>query len=79
ARLHRAARQRLDRAADRLAALAARLDTLSPLNVLARGYSLTRTADGRLVRAATDVAPGDRIVTRLAAGEVVSRVITEER
>jgi exodeoxyribonuclease VII large subunit len=75
ARLHRAARQRLAHESDRLAALAARLDTLSPLNVLARGYSLTRTADGRLVRAAADVAPGDLVVTRLAFGEVESRVV----
>lgn len=75
ARLHRAARQRLTHESDRVAALAARLDTLSPLNVLARGYSLTRTADGRLVRAAADVVPGDRLVTRLADGEVESRVV----
>lgn len=75
ARLHRAARACLTREADRLAAVAARLDTLSPLNVLARGYSLTRTADGRVVRAAADVAPGDRLVTRVASGEIVSRVV----
>ncbi|MBX9628500.1 MAG: exodeoxyribonuclease VII large subunit [Gemmataceae bacterium] len=75
ARLHRAARQRLAHESDRVAALAARLDTLSPLNVLARGYSLTRTADGRLVRAATDVVPGDLVVTRLASGEVESQVV----
>lgn len=75
ARLHRAARSSLTREADRLAAVAARLDTLSPLNVLARGYSLTRTADGRVVRAAAEVAPGDRLVTRVASGEIVSRVV----
>ena len=44
--------------------LRARLETLSPLNVLARGYSLTHTADGRLVRDAADCDPGDVLVTR---------------
>lgn len=73
-RLHRAAKMRLALATERLAAAAGQLDTLSPLNVLGRGYSLTRTADGRLVRAPADVHPGDRIITRLVEGEITSRV-----
>jgi exodeoxyribonuclease VII large subunit len=73
-RLHRAANQWLIQATAKLAALAARLETLSPLNVLTRGYSLTHTADGKLVRDAGDVKPGDGLVTRVASGEIVSRV-----
>ncbi len=65
---------------EQLAALAARLETLSPLNVLTRGYSLTHTADGKLVRAADDVKPGDVLVTRVAGGAIVElRVETESR
>jgi exodeoxyribonuclease VII large subunit len=41
---------------------------------LERGYSLTLTADGRLVRRAGDVASGQEIVTRLADGSVRSTV-----
>jgi exodeoxyribonuclease VII large subunit len=74
ARLHRAASARLSRAAERLAAVAGQLDTLSPLNVLRRGYSLTHTVDGRLVRDPADVRPGDTLVTRVAGGEIVSKV-----
>jgi exodeoxyribonuclease VII large subunit len=78
-RLHRAARLRQSAASDRLAALAARLETLSPLNVLARGYSLTRTADdGSLVRDAAQVRPGDRLRTVLARGAVVCQVEATE-
>jgi exodeoxyribonuclease VII large subunit len=73
-RLGRAALQRVIQAGEKLTALAARLETLSPLNVLTRGYSLTHTADGKLVRAADDVKPGDELVTRVATGEIVSRV-----
>jgi exodeoxyribonuclease VII large subunit len=58
----------------RVAAMAAQLESLSPLAVLGRGYSLTLHEDGRLLRDAAEVRDGDRIVTRLAQGEVTSRV-----
>lgn len=57
-----------------LAALDARVRALDPQRALARGWSITTTADGRVVRSRHDVAPGDRLVTRLADGEVRSTV-----
>ena len=58
-----------------VASLAARLESLSPLSVLARGYSLThRTRDGLLLRSSADVSPGEQIATRLSAGKIISRV-----
>lgn len=75
ARLLRATKLNVERSRAKLAAAADQLEGLSPLNVLNRGYSLTRTADGEtLLRDAAAVRPGDRLVTRLAAGEIVSRV-----
>jgi exodeoxyribonuclease VII large subunit len=75
ARLHRAMKFRLDRAREKTTALAEQLESLSPLNVLKRGYSLTLTSDsGRVIRSTDAVQPGDRIVTRLTSGEIVSRV-----
>jgi exodeoxyribonuclease VII large subunit len=60
----------------RVARLAASLEALSPLAVLARGYSLTLLANGKtLVRTSDDVKTGDLIHTRLAAGEISSRVV----
>jgi len=60
----------------RAARLSASLEALSPLAVLARGYSLTFHADGQsLVRASHDVQPGDLIHTRLASGVIASRVV----
>jgi exodeoxyribonuclease VII large subunit len=57
--------------------LAASLEALSPLGVLARGYSLTLFADGKtLVRDSRDVKSGDLIHTRLASGQFTSRVDT---
>jgi len=60
--------------------LAARLDALSPLAVLGRGYSLTqRATDGRVIRDAAELAPGEPIRTRFARGSAVSRVEEIER
>lgn len=74
-RCHRAAHTRVERARARIEALAGRLETLSPLAVLGRGYSLTqRETDGRIVRDAAEVLVGQRIVTRLARGQITSRV-----
>lgn len=54
---------------------AARLDVLSPLNTLARGYSITtRMADGRVVRDAGQLTPGDRLRLNFHRGEAVSVV-----
>jgi exodeoxyribonuclease VII large subunit len=66
----------------RATSLAARLDALSPLGILGRGYSLTRLLPSRrLVRSASDVAPGDRLLITLAQGEITAeaREIGDER
>ena len=73
-RLHRAIARGLDDAQSRLAAVAGQFEALSPLAVLARGYSLTSRGDGSIVRAASDVLPGDEITTRLAEGTITSVV-----
>jgi exodeoxyribonuclease VII large subunit len=74
-RLERALRQRLLQARERLGGQAARLETLSPLNVLARGYSLTRReVDQAVVRSPEQVRPGDRVVTHVQNGRIISRV-----
>lgn len=74
-RLDRAAKLRLAALTARMEAVAGKLQSLSPLNVLARGYSLTRTeADRRVVREAGQVGAGDRVETLLASGRIVSRV-----
>jgi len=64
-----------ERAGARLAGLAGRLDALSPLAVLGRGYGLAfRESDGSILRAATQVAPGEGILVRLARGRLRATV-----
>ncbi|MCB9668685.1 MAG: exodeoxyribonuclease VII large subunit [Alphaproteobacteria bacterium] len=67
-RLERAVWRGLDQRRDRLAGLAGRLDSLSPLRVLQRGYAVARRAEGALVTDAASVAPGDRLTLTLARG-----------
>lgn len=74
ATMEQAIRRRARRSREALVAQAARLEALSPLQVLARGYSVTQRADGSLVREASSVSVGEAITTRLSAGEIFSRV-----
>jgi exodeoxyribonuclease VII large subunit len=74
-RLQRAFPRRLEQHHEQLRNLSARLDSLSPLNVLSRGYSLTHKEGERaMLHEAGQVRPGERIVTRLQHGEIISRV-----
>jgi exodeoxyribonuclease VII large subunit len=74
--LARAIRRRITSAEDRLKGTAACLESLSPLAVLSRGYSITRRVDdGRIVRAANEVDGGELLTTRLHEGELLSRVV----
>lgn len=64
----------LERLAARVAALAGRLNALSPLAVLERGYSITFGPGGQVLKNAGSVRPGDPLETRLHEGTVISRV-----
>lgn len=52
--------------------LTARLSAVDPERTLARGWSITRTADGTVVRSSADVIVGDTLVTTLSEGTVTS-------
>jgi len=72
--LGRAATRRVERARLALDSLDRQLRALGPHAVLERGYSLTRTHDGTLVRAAVQVTPGTVVRTQVASGEFESIV-----
>jgi exodeoxyribonuclease VII large subunit len=66
--------QRLEPEVRHLDAVAERVRLLDPVNTMARGWSITRTVDGRTVRTAADISPGDQIITTFATGTARSRV-----
>lgn len=66
-----AARRAIRARNDRCAQLAGRLQILSPLATLSRGYSIIeRERDGSVVRKPDEVTAGERIRARLAEGEL---------
>jgi exodeoxyribonuclease VII large subunit len=68
-----------ERRGQRLAELARALHAVSPLDVLKRGYAILFDESGGVLRSARDAAPGERLLARLADGELPLRVDIRER
>ena len=83
ARLGDRTRTQLGKGHRDVSGLAGRLDAMSPLKVLARGYAIaTRAADGRAIRDASEVTRGDTIHVRVGGGAFdadVTRIVPAER
>jgi exodeoxyribonuclease VII large subunit len=60
----------LDRASDEVGHIRGRLLALSPAATLRRGYAIVQSLDGRVVRRATDVAAGERLMVRFAEDQL---------
>jgi len=60
--------------AERLTRLRGLLRTLGPDSAFRRGFSITMSEDGRILRSVTDAPPGTRLTTKLLDGELASRV-----
>ncbi|WP_281705118.1 exodeoxyribonuclease VII large subunit, partial [Aeromonas taiwanensis] len=73
-RLHALIARRQDVAGHRLAMLSARLDGVSPLATLGRGYAIVRTPTGEVISRAAQVNVGQPLVTTLAEGQLRVRV-----
>src|SRR6266540_2783396 len=63
---------------DRLDALGRRLDVLSPLATLQRGYAIAERDDGRVVARAAEVDSGDALAVRFQDGRIHVRVNHEK-
>ncbi|MBQ1459707.1 MAG: exodeoxyribonuclease VII large subunit [Oscillospiraceae bacterium] len=64
------AREQLADDTKKFAQLTAKLDALSPLKVLGRGYAMAQRTDGTVLRSSEQVEPGDLIRVRLADGSI---------
>ncbi len=79
-RLLTAQSQQISRKKQTYIGLTSKLDALSPLKVLSRGYSMVQTEEKKIVRSVSDVMVGDTIAVTLADGgfSAVIRDIEEE-
>lgn len=73
-RLAAGVRVTMTAAGSRLAVLSGRLQTVSPLRTLERGYAIVQDARGRIVRHAGTLTPGDTITARVAHGSLEATV-----
>ena len=78
-RLRRTPVQHIEMAGHRLTAGRARLDAVDPKRALQRGWTITHTADGQLVRTAAQVTEGTELRTTTMDGTIASRVLSGEQ
>lgn len=73
-RLCGASAQLLSRKREQFVRLTAKLDAMSPLKVLSRGYSMTTDGEGKLLKSVSAVSVGDRIAVRFSDGAALAEV-----
>ena len=65
---------------EKLSGIVGKLESLSPLNVLKRGYTITtKQEDNKSLRYITDLSKGDKIKTNLSRGSIISEILSFER
>lgn len=69
-RLQTCARVVVESASERVSLAAGKLDSLSPLGVLARGYAIAFDAQARVIKRAADVRSGEKVRVRVSEGEM---------
>lgn len=77
-RLVAAQNQNITRAKQRYIAQISKLESMSPLKVLTRGYSMVQTERGEVVRSVSQVSLGERIRVRLSDGTLSATVMKKE-
>ena len=77
-RLVAAQNQNITRKNQQYIAAVSKLDAMSPLKVLSRGYAMTQNGQGEVVRSVKQVALGERLTVRLSDGKLSATVMNKE-
>ncbi len=77
-RLTAAQDQQLAKKRQRYIALTAKLDAMSPLKVLTRGYAMTTLSDGTVIKSVHQAEPGERIQVTLCDGKLSATVMEKK-
>ncbi len=78
-RLVSAQTQQLAQERHRYVASVAKLDAMSPLKVLTRGYAFAQTEDGTVLKSVEQVEPGQQITVSLSDGRLSATVMKKEK
>lgn len=68
----------VDRSRRRYLTSIAKLDAMSPLKVLTRGYAMAQRTDGKVIKSIHDVNNGDRLLVRVSDGHIAAMVESSE-
>lgn len=77
-RLVAAQNQNLTQKNQQYIAAVSKLDAMSPLKVLSRGYAMAQNQGGEVLRSVKQVEPGDQIAIRVSDGRISARVMNKE-
>jgi exodeoxyribonuclease VII large subunit len=77
-RMVSAQNQQIHRSNQRYIAAVSKLDAMSPLKVLTRGYSMAQTEDGKVVRSVSQVERGQRLTISLSDGKLAATVMDKK-
>lgn len=77
-RLVSAQSQILARSRQRYVGSVAKLDAMSPLKVLSRGYSVVRNSENQILRSTSDVQIGENLIITLSEGQLYAEVTRKE-
>ena len=77
-RLVAAQNQNLTKKNQQYIAAVSKLDAMSPLKVLSRGYAMAQNQGGEVLRSVRQVEPGDQIAIRVSDGRISARVMNKE-
>ncbi|WP_150538793.1 exodeoxyribonuclease VII large subunit [Actinobacillus vicugnae] len=67
--------KKFSKAQQKFQALCTKIDGLSPLKILARGYSVTQNSQGEILCSTANLKVGSQITTKLSQGEIVSEIL----
>lgn len=70
--------QNISRYRNRYISCTAKLDAMSPLKVLTRGYSMTQTNGGAILRSVSQITPGDQVRITVSDGTALASIISKE-
>jgi len=77
-RLAGAQNQQITRKNQQFIAAVSKLDAMSPLKVLSRGYAMTQKGSGEVVRSVNQVEAGEHITVRVSDGKLTAKVVNKE-